>query len=730
MPKQKTPVVLGNARFTVYSPGCVRMEYAKEGQFSPNPSVLTGGTAASSISADVVVKGKSLTLRTDQLSLYYTDNGENFSPANLRIEHKNIAGNKEYWVPGKRDDGNLGTVKRSLDSWTWCGGPGAYPVEGILSRQGGHFLPDEPRVYWNPASKWIENRSRSVWFDGYFFAYGSDFKGALKDFIKVFGPIPMVPRWTFGFWYSRWYPYKAQEFVDLAKRYRKAGIPIDVMIIDTDWRDGWGGYDWSKKYFPNPEKALKKLHDLGLITSLNDHPGYDGYEALPENDSHIPGVEKALGPRPHNGDWACDWSNQKALTHWRKHVLGPFFDQGMDFWWVDGWIKSPSNSLDSQLWANQHYYELAEEKTGKRGMILSRWGGIGSHRYPVQFSGDTHSNWHTLKHQIEFTARSGNLGAAYWSHDIGGFHEKEIDEEIFIRWFQFGSLSPVFRTHSAFGIREPWKFSSRCQRLFRKQTHMRYALAPLFYGLAREAHLEGLPICRPMYLDNNENDGGALDRKHQYMLGSDLLVIPADGGIDKNTRVQRKRAYFPKGTWRSLETNDVRMGLHDAIIDIPLDLIPVYVREGAILPSQAVGERLGTQTPEEIQFDFFPAEGIDSTYQLYEDDGESLAHQSGQFAITNLRGKAELDQVTLDIDAPQGTYKGMPKQRTYVVRCALNEGEKVVKAHVKVGKQAPVEVKTRVTKSCLAGTVKTPYRFAEVQIVSRNKPVKVVWTLK
>jgi alpha-glucosidase (family GH31 glycosyl hydrolase) len=725
MALKKTPVVFGNARFTLYAPGCVRMEYAPGGNFSPYPSVLVGKKLAAAKQAEVVIKGKSLTIKTDRMTLNYTDDGENFSSANLHIEHRNQDGGKMIWSPGKQDRGNLGTVVRSLDFWKWCGGPQRFPVEGILSTEGGHFLQDEPRVYWNTKQNWIQNLSRQVWFDGYFFAYGNDYKGALKDFVTVFGPIPMVPRWTFGFWYSRWHAYQDKEFIDLAKRYRKEKVPIDVMIIDTDWRDGWGGYDWSKKYFPKPEKTLGTLKDMGLRVSLNDHPGYDNYEPLPDSDSHIPEIAKKVGPLPHNGEWACDWSNKQALEHWKDKLYGPFFDQGMDFWWIDGWIKSPAHSLDSQLWANHHYFELAEKKTGKRGMVLSRWGGIGSHRYPVQFSGDTPTEWHMLKHQIEFTAFSGNLGAVYWSHDIGGFFAREIEEEIYIRWFQFGSMSPVFRTHSDHGIREPWKFSKQLQQLFRKQTHIRYALAPYYYNLAREAHETGMPLIRPLYLEFNDNDGGALYRKHQYTIGRDLLVIPADGPVDGRTKLYRKRAYFPNGTWISLETNDVKHGMFDGEIDIPLELIPTYVRQGAILPTAPVGHTIGTETPATMHFDYFADALAPSQDSLYEDDGESHDHGKGRFARTALKGSRSSDQITFEIGAPKGSYKGMPKSRTYVVRVRLEANEKVRGAAVQIGKAAATKVKVKHTNQCLAGTVKSAWTFAEVEVTTANQPVKI-----
>ncbi|MBU1910278.1 MAG: DUF5110 domain-containing protein, partial [Verrucomicrobia bacterium] len=638
MHRQKTPVVLGNARFTVYSDGCVRLEYSHGGKFSEGPSLLVGRKLARPAQAEVGQKGKTLTIRTPKFELTYTDDGQVFSPANLKIHHRNHVGHPMVWTPGKRDGGNLGSVTRSLDQWKWCGGPAHHPVEGLLSTDGGHFIQDDPRVYWNPKHDWPECRGHAVAFDGYFFAYGNDFKGALKDFVTVFGKIPMVPRWTFGFWYSRWYAYTDKEVIELVKRYRKEGIPIDVMIIDTDWRGGWGGYDWNPKYFPKPRQTLAALHKLGVQVSLNDHPGYDNYDALPAEDSHIPAIAKRLGALPHQGQWACDWSRKEAVQAWKDVLLGPLFAQGMDFWWVDGWVKPPFAGTDSQLWANRAYYELAEERTGKRGMILARWGGVGSHRYPVQFSGDTPSEWSMLQHQVEFTACGGTLGAVYWSHDIGGFFGREIDEELFIRWSQFGAMSPVFRTHSDHGLREPWAFSRRARRVFRKQARIRHALAPYFYTLAREAHDTGLPLIRPLYLEYNDNDGGALWRKHQYLIGRDLLVIPAEGPVDKNSGTYRKRAYFPNGVWREIETGETVKGMLDGFVEIPLERIPTYVRQGAIVPSQPPSDALGTATPREIHFDYYPDREVPSAYTLYEDDGSSRKCENGECAWTTVRG--------------------------------------------------------------------------------------------
>jgi hypothetical protein len=730
MPNQTTPVVFGNARFTVFSPGCIRLEYANQGRFTSDPSLLAGKKPARGIRADVRRRGKKLAIKTANFEVSYTDNGQNFSAENLKIVHRNRWNAREVWVPGKADRGNLGTVVRSLDVWKHLnGGPERFPVEGILSADGGHLLVDDARVYWNKRHQWPEVLSHDVWFDGTFFAYGPDYKSALRDFVRVFGPIPMVPRWVFGFWYSRWHAYSDREFVAMARRYRKAGIPIDVMVIDTDWRNAnWGGYDWSPKFFPNPKRAMKKLRALDLRVTLNDHPGYDNYDALPPTDSHIPAIERELGPLPHQGQVACDWSNKKAVRVWRDKVLGPFFKQGMDFWWVDGWLKSPFKGVDSQFWANLHFYEVAREKTGKRGLILSRWGGIGSHRYPVQFSGDTTSDWATLRNQIQMTARGGNLGAAYWSHDIGGFFDGRVDEQLFARWIQFGSLSPVFRTHSCKGDREPWKYGKTVQRVFRKQTRMRYALAPYLYSLSREAHETGLPLVRPMYLEYPGETACVQGCAHQFLLGRDLLVAPAEWCSDAKTGAYRKKVFFPDDAWHALESGESIRGVDERVIDVPLDILPVYARGGAILPCQRVGDALGTRAPAEMQVDFYPAESA-SRFDLYEDDGESLDCERGRFTVTRLGGKRGGNGIRFTIAAPRGSYRGMPKSRAWMVRARLEPGERVVRAEIRTGTGPWKRIGAKNSNRTLAGEVRSGHTFSEVRVVSPNRAVEIRWIL-
>jgi alpha-glucosidase (family GH31 glycosyl hydrolase) len=698
------------------------MVYSPSKLFSPYPSLLMDNKLPKIIRCSVKRKGKNLTVKTANLLLRYQDNGRPFNSTNLSI--KFIHGDYwntfwKTWTPGTEEKENLGSVVRSLDAWGFhADRPDRHPVKGILGKDGFHILKDEAQVYWNTKDKWPEKYSEKGVFDWYFFCYGTNFKTGLKDFINVFGPIPMVPRWAFGLWFSRWYAYTDKQFLAIAKRFKKEKIPLDVMVMDTDWRKAvWGGFDWNRKYFPKPRQALKTLKRMGLKITLNDHPGYNNCDPLPPGDTKIGKLEKIYKERPFEGSYACNWSRKSDVRIWKRICLSPVFDDGMDFWWIDGWAKSAFPGSDSQNWLNRHYFELCEEKTKKRGFILSRWGGVGSHRYPVQFSGDTKSDWPTLAFQIAFTACSGNLGAAYWSHDIGGFYGNEpLPDELFIRWFQFGALSPVLRLHCHFsGNREPWQFKKATLNHFRETVHFRYALAPYLYTLAHDAHINGIPIVRPMYLEDTMEEK-AYKYKYQYFLGRDLLVMPAHGPIEKGAKVFKKAVYFPEGEWINIRTGEQVMGGYVGFLDIPLYEIPVYVRRGAVIPCQAVPENL-KKPVSDIHLDIYPGNGASAS--IYEDDGESKDYLRGRCRQSRVNVKKHKGVIDISLTL-KGAYQGMPGKMVYSVNCMLEPFENIKRVLVN---KSPVKG-WKISRSSFGHTVKSKLRFVYFRVANVAREFK------
>lgn len=669
----QTPLCFGNARFTVYAQGAVRLEYREQRNFPPTPSILTAPTLPPPLSAEVEQPDeKTIVLKTDLLTLTFINDGKPFSRDNLTIVHPQLHG-KNQWSPGDVDE-PLVSMLRSCDVWVNEQNFSREEHPGMLDLQGRACIVDKGQVYRSADNAWVEVTTLPLrGQDWWFFGYGSDFAGALRDFVAVFGRIPLIPRWSFGFWYSKWFEFSQDDIVAIAQKYRSRGLPMDVMVVDTEWREqGWVGYNWHPERFPNPQKMMKELKDMGLAITFNDHPSYDKVEdsMLPDNDRLLPAYQQVMGEPPWRGVWSCNWHSRKSVEAWKSLVLSKAFEEGMDFWWVDGWGESPFRGITGQFWMNRHYFEIAEKMTGKRGMILSRWGGWGSHRYPVQFSGDTHSDWTTLDHQIRFTVDSCGAGATYWSHDIGGFNGKIISDDLYIRWIQFGALSPIFRTHSAFGSREPFEYSDAAQKVFKQMVFLRYALVPCFYHYAREMYDTGLPLCRPMYLHHPENQS-AYSNRNQYFLGRDILVVPVSMPGDTVTRT----FWVPEGTWIRPQTNEVMYGNSQRTITVPLNEIPVLYRRGSIVPHQEVAMTTREKALDPLHLDIYPDRCCAAELDFYEDDGETNGYMSDQWARTAMSAVRRDNTVTVTIEQPRGRYAEKLPFRRYVLNVWLDQGE-------------------------------------------------------
>lgn len=681
----ETPIVFGAARFTVYDDTVIRLEFRADERFPETASILTAAELPTPCPAQVAICEKTLVLATKQLRLTYTDDGKPFHQGNLRIEHP-TAHRKATWRPG---DGNqpLVTMVRSLDQWSHDPNFSREEHPGLLNRQGRMCIEDEPQLYRTPNDQWVTTtplarRGQDWWF----FGYGKNFVNALQQFVGIFGPIPMIPRWALGFWYSRWFEFHQDEIVNIVHRYRDAGLPMDVMVVDTNWREqGWIGYNWHSERFPEPERLLNELHDLGLAVSLNDHPSYDCVfdSPLPENDRLLPEVQQRLHEPPWKGEWACNWASQSCVAVWKNVVLSAPIKMGVDCWWVDGWGESPFRATKGQFWTNLHYFDVVEKTLGKRGLILSRWGGWGSHRYPVQFSGDTYSTWETLNTQIRLTADSAGAAACYWSHDIGGFHLNKLPDDMYIRWIQFGAFSPIFRTHSASGTREPFAYSELAQQVFKQVVNQRYALNPYLYNAAHEAHVTGLPLCRPLYLHYPEYEA-AYQHRLQYLLGRDILVVPGNTPGEVCTRP----VWMPPGEWIRPETGEIFEGNSTRSISIPLAEIPLFYRNGAIIPHHHPGNttRDGAQGP--LYLDIYLMPLAHGALIHYEDDGESNDYLQGKYTLTAITGEHLGTSIEVHVGQPEGKYRA--HLREYVMNVWLQD-ETAVQTVLVNGKTLPAD---------------------------------------
>jgi hypothetical protein len=344
----------------------------------------------------------------------------------------------------------------------------------------------------------------------------------------------------------------------------------------------------------------------------------------------------------------------------------PLIRQGMDFWWVDGGGGAAQMpGLDPQLWTNEVFYDATERQTGKRAFILSRYGGWGSERYPGFFTGDAYSEWRVLAYEVAYTARGGNVLVPYISNDIGGFHGAKIPFDLYARWIEFGTFSPILRMHSAHenplegNTRMPWVYGPKGVALMRKYFTLRAQLIPYIYTYSWQAHERSLPLLRPLYLEWPSLDE-AYRHFHEYYFGDEMLVAPVLAAGDTRT------VYLPPGRWMDFFSGKHYQGGTTFTAHYAVDATPVFVREGAIVPEQMVSGARGSGDPSNLIVNVY-GDG-EGRFDLYEDDGISLDYQRGRYATTPMTYHGSQSGHRLVIGPTGGSFAGQAEARNYELR--------------------------------------------------------------
>ncbi|MGE5378823.1 MAG: TIM-barrel domain-containing protein [Bacteroidota bacterium] len=664
-------VTAPNVRFTVLTDRLIRMEYSPENKFENRPSQAFWHREQPVPEFKTSI-GELVEIETQFLYLKYKPSRLGFTSSSLSITMKQTG---TTWIYGSSQKDNLKGTARTLD-----GVAATTRLEnGLLSRLGWTVVDDSKSLVFNE-SGWLEPRPtqtlrvfktlRVSSKDLYFFGYGTDYAACLQDFTRISGPMPMIPRYILGNWWSRYWAYTQEELRALMEEFCSREIPLSVCIVDMDWHitrtgnssDGWTGYTWNRKLFPDPNGFIQWLHDQGLRTALNLHParGIHPHEEQYEALAKWMGMDPALQqPVP------FDIADPHFMEGYFEILHHPYEKDGIDFWWMD-WqqgTKSKVPGLDPLWMLNHlHYYDLGRDGH-KRPFVFSRWGGLGNHRYPIGFSGDTFVRWQVLAYQPYFTSTAANVAYGWWSHDIGGHMMKDGTPELYLRWVQFGVFSPIFRLHSTSRAeldRRPWGKPERIYHAAREAMQLRHALIPYIYSMAWRAHKTGISLVTPMYYGNMD-DPSAFEAKGQYYFGSELIAAPITDPADPKTGLADKRVWLPPGDWYNFFTNEHLSGGGWHEITASLADIPVFARAGAIVP---LSPRVGwgrIENPKELDLHIFP--GADNTFDLYEDDGESTDYERGKYAVTrfSLQGR----QFT--IHPASGDRSVIPVERAYQI---------------------------------------------------------------
>ena len=684
-------------RIGLITESLIRLEWSDSGEFEDRATLMAVDRAFLPSGAVDYTTGERdgmLVVETPALRLTY--DRKPFSKEGLTIVVKGVPDSQfNTWHYGDDPKGNLGGTARTLDE-----ADGAIPLgQGVISRDGWAVLDDSASNVFVTADADGNLPDGVVAYGGigvaprdhretdiYFFGYGRRYREAVHDFQKLSGPAPLLPRYALGNWWSRYYRYSEEEYLDLMDRFKREGIPFTTSVIDMDWHlvddvdpkygSGWTGYTWNPKLFPDPKRFLDGLHERGLRTTVNIHPrdGIRAFEKPYAKAAATVGVD-AEAQEPVEFD----------LTDPR--FVRAYFDMhhdleadGIDFWWIDwqqgGVTRQPG--LDP-LWVLNHMHYCDSARDGRWPLTFSRFAGPGSQRYPVGFSGDTVITWKSLKFQPYFTSTASNIGYGWWSHDIGGHMFGYRDEELEARWYQLGVFSPINRLHSScspFSGKEPWNFHEPVRSAMVDVLRLRQALMPYLYTMNWRAAVDGDPIVEPMYWAN-PNLGESYEVPDEFRFGTELVVAPVVDPMDKASMRGKADAWLPQGDWF-----DFFDGRRYAAADPAgrrlavwrtIDRIPVFAKAGGIVPMQSDPLSDMTVNPRALDVVVFP--GADGSFAMREDSGEfhdvcadAAAAQEAATAVTAMTWQWDDGRSPqFVIEAPTGNTSVVPERRDWTL---------------------------------------------------------------
>jgi alpha-D-xyloside xylohydrolase len=540
----------------------------------------------------------------------------------------------------------------------------------------------------------------------YYFVAGRDMDEVISGYRRVTGKAAMLPKWAYGFWQSRQRYSTQEEVLDVARRYRSLGLPLDSLVQDWFYwpEDQWGSHEFDPKRYPDPKGMIDRLHAMNLRFMISVwpkfYPNTAHYRELAAKGHVYLGNIRAgnrdwVGPGYLNTDYD-PYSAEARAIYWRQveQRLGRF---GVDAWWLDATepdihsnlsiderkaVMTPTAIGPGAAWFNGFPLVQAEGvhegwrrfKPDVRSFILTRsaFGGLQRTGSAV-WSGDVAARWDDLRDQISAGINFSMSGIPNWTHDIGGFAVEEryskqdpahVAEwrELNLRWFQFGAFSPLFRSHGEFPRREIYELAPAGSPTYRSMEYydrLRYRLLPYIYTLAADTWFRDGTIMRGLVMDFPA-DPAVRRIDDEYMFGPAFLVAPVTA-----FKARSRPVYLPLGAaWYDFHSGRRFEGGQRIEADAPYERMPLFVRAGSIVPIGPTIQHSGEKPGAPITLNVYT--GADGTFSLYEDDGTSLQHEKGAYSRIPIRW--DESRGILTIGRREGRWPGMAARRAFRVR--------------------------------------------------------------
>ncbi|MCT8137875.1 DUF4968 domain-containing protein [Anaerobacillus sp. CMMVII] len=532
----------------------------------------------------------------------------------------------------------------------------------------------------------------------YYVFRGPTIKEVLNQYTKLTGTMPIPPKWALGYHQSR-YSYETEEEVrTLVNNFLEKKIPVDAIYLDIHYMNEYRVFTFDQDRFPTAKSLVEDLNKVGIkIVPIVD----PGVKEDPEYPIYQEGVRenyfcKYLEGNIYFGDvWPGnsafpDFTNSKVRNWWgQKHKF--YTDLGIAGIWND--MNEPAifnetktmdikvmheNDGDPKTHRELHnvygllmgeatYEGMKKQLNGKRTFLLTRAGYAGVQRYASVWTGDNRSFWEHLQLALPMCMNLGMSGVAFCGPDVGGFAH-DTSGELLIRWTQFGTFTPYFRNHSAINTvrQEPWSFGEDVEVLTKKYIEQRYVWLPHLYTLFQEAHKTGVPVMRPLVLEY-PTDVNTFNLSDQFMIGENVIVAPILTPTTKHRVV-----YLPEGRWINYWTDEILEGNTHHLVEAPIDILPIFIKEGSIIPHGTVKQ--STATPEdELTYHIYLGKDKYASYRLYEDDGQTFGYENGETFEQEIVCEKEQGTISISVRESNGSYDPTWTKETFVIHACSED---------------------------------------------------------
>jgi len=708
-------LVDGKWRFTAETERLIRIEYDEEAKFvnDPTSAFVRARPLGNWLTTNVRNRNGWAQISTSAVTLKW-NKAKPPSKGSVLVATKD---GKFTWLWG--DDpsiGNLRGTARTLDSGAEtldlnCFNKVSPTMDnsqmhctwGLISRQGWAVVNETGMPIISGDTSWYASSRNTT--DVFVFMHGLDYPGAMKDFAHAAGAPALVPRYALGSIFTRWFGFDSDDVQEYIDEFETQSLPLDAWIYDMNWHVNgpWGAFTWNRNLYPQLETHLSWIWDRNLAIGVNthDHDGIRSWEVTYKD------MCSALG-RPADGTTLDFDLYNKTFAMAQESIA--WRGVGVDFAWIDYQqgeddqfkeTKIPNINPTIVLNALRYDDPMTVRSKGTRGMVLSRWGGLGNHRYPVGFSGDQRHTWKALAFLPYFTSTAANVAFGYWSHDTVGAADGDVpngssDYELSVRWLQTSAWSPVLRYHDKgegtgscstknnCARVAPWDVPHQYFKAIRSATQYRDQLVPYMYSAVFEAVRTGLTLTRPMYYESPADDAMyGLD--HQYLFGPDMVVSPitaASGteevGFEQALGAINWALFAPSSDqWVDALNGDFASGAN--LMNVyGIEDVPHLVRQGAVIPMRpkprkSAGWRESSlsrarQNLHDIEFRVWPAEefyerkAFKGSTWVVDDDGTTTDYLDGKYTNTTVKYQFDGDIFTFDIKQT-GTFRGAPRKK-------------------------------------------------------------------